>query len=178
MSSSLLSWICFKFPSCFGCFLPANTTKKKSLNYIHFTEPFVCNIQNLETCSLRERDETCVAWWLGTYNVEFVAKTVEYALSSGEALLLLRRVSRVRLPVQVAQGNAALWLQYTKLRPRLAKMGLGSRSLETPSLVETPSLLEATYSIRTKKLKCALYIRGCKNVQRAVAHPWTNTAMC
>ena len=27
------------FPSCFGCFLPANTTNKKSLNYRNFNQP-------------------------------------------------------------------------------------------------------------------------------------------
>jgi len=28
------------FSTCFGCFLPANTTNKKSLNYKGFTKPF------------------------------------------------------------------------------------------------------------------------------------------
>ena len=58
--SSLLSWIFsnfWHFPTCFGCFLPANN-KKKILNYRKFTIPFLCNIQNLDTCSLWDRDET------------------------------------------------------------------------------------------------------------------------
>jgi len=46
------------FPTCFGCFLPANTTNKKSLNYKNFTLPVLCNIQSFKTCSLRDRDET------------------------------------------------------------------------------------------------------------------------
>jgi len=48
------------FPTCFGCFLPANTTNKKSLNYRNFEKPFLCNIQCLETWNLRDRyrDET------------------------------------------------------------------------------------------------------------------------
>jgi len=33
----------------FGCFLLANTTNKKSLNYRNFNKPFFCNIQSLET---------------------------------------------------------------------------------------------------------------------------------
>ena len=37
------------FPTFFGCFLPANTTKKTSLNYRNFNKPFLCNIQSLET---------------------------------------------------------------------------------------------------------------------------------
>ena len=37
-------------------FLPANTTNKKSLNYINFAMPFLYNIQSLETCSFRDRD--------------------------------------------------------------------------------------------------------------------------
>jgi len=37
------------FPTCFGCFLPANTTNKKSLNYRNFNKPFLCNIQSLGT---------------------------------------------------------------------------------------------------------------------------------
>jgi len=44
------------FPTCFGCFLPANTTNKKSLNYRNFNKPFHCNIQSLETWNLRDRD--------------------------------------------------------------------------------------------------------------------------
>jgi len=46
------------FQTCFGCFLPANTTNKNSLNYKNFTLPVLCNIQSLETCSLQGRDET------------------------------------------------------------------------------------------------------------------------
>jgi len=47
------------FATCFDCFLPANTTNTKSLNYRNFTLPFLRNIQTLETCNLRDRDE---AW--------------------------------------------------------------------------------------------------------------------
>jgi len=43
------------FLSCFGCFLPAETTKKY-LNYRNFNKPFLCNIQSLETWNLRDRD--------------------------------------------------------------------------------------------------------------------------
>ena len=61
ISSPLPSWIFFQisgfFPSCFGCFLPANTTNKKSSNYRKFAIPFLCNIQSLDTTSLRDRDE-------------------------------------------------------------------------------------------------------------------------
>ena len=46
------------FPKCFDCFLVANTTNKKSLNYRSFNKPFLCNIQSLETWKLRDRDET------------------------------------------------------------------------------------------------------------------------
>jgi len=48
-------WHC---PTCFGCFLPANTTNKKSLNFGNFTKLFLCNIQSLETCNFRDWDET------------------------------------------------------------------------------------------------------------------------
>ena len=41
------------FPSCFGCFLSANTINKKSLNCRNFTKSFLRNIQSLEACSLR-----------------------------------------------------------------------------------------------------------------------------
>ena len=59
MSSSLLSWIFYfwHFPTCFGCFLPANTTNKK-VNCRNFTNLFLCNIQSLETCNLRDWDKT------------------------------------------------------------------------------------------------------------------------
>jgi len=43
------------FPTCFDCFFPAKKQTKKSLNYRNFTQPFLCNIQSLETCSLRDR---------------------------------------------------------------------------------------------------------------------------
>ena len=59
MPSSLLSWIFsnfWNFSNCFGCFLPANTTNKKSLNYRDFTISFLCNIRSHETCSLRDQD--------------------------------------------------------------------------------------------------------------------------
>jgi len=46
------------FPTCNGCFSPANTTNKKLLKYKNFNKPFLCNIQSLETCSLRDRNET------------------------------------------------------------------------------------------------------------------------
>ena len=46
------------FPTCFGCFLPVNTTNNKSLKYRNFHKPFLCNIQSLETWNLRDRDET------------------------------------------------------------------------------------------------------------------------
>jgi len=46
------------FPTCFGCFLSANTTNKKVLNFRNFTNLFLCNIQSLETCNLRDWDET------------------------------------------------------------------------------------------------------------------------
>jgi len=46
------------FSTCFGCFLPANTANKKSLNYRNFTLPVFGNIQGLETCILWNRDET------------------------------------------------------------------------------------------------------------------------
>jgi len=52
--------------------------------------------------------------WCGdhaTFNIEFVSVTVEWALSSGESLLLLCRCLSVRLSRWSAQGNAALWLQ-------------------------------------------------------------------
>ena len=42
----------------FGCFLPANTTNKKSLNHRNFTIPFLRYNQSLETCILRDRDMT------------------------------------------------------------------------------------------------------------------------
>jgi len=44
------------FPTCFGCFLPTNTTNKKSLNYTNFYKPFLCNMQSLETWNLRDWD--------------------------------------------------------------------------------------------------------------------------
>jgi len=44
------------FPTCFGCFLPANTTNKTSLNYRNFNKPFLCKIQSLETWNFRDRD--------------------------------------------------------------------------------------------------------------------------
>jgi len=37
------------FPTCFGCFLPANATNKKSLNYGNSYQLFLCSIQSLET---------------------------------------------------------------------------------------------------------------------------------
>jgi len=37
------------FATYFGYFLPANTTNKKSMNCRNFKEPFLCNIQSLET---------------------------------------------------------------------------------------------------------------------------------
>jgi len=46
------------FPTCFGCFLPANATSIKSLNSRNFNEPLICNIQSLDTWNLRDRDET------------------------------------------------------------------------------------------------------------------------
>ena len=46
------------FRTCFRCFLRDNTTNKKSLNYRNFTISFLCNIPSLETCSLRDRDDT------------------------------------------------------------------------------------------------------------------------
>ena len=50
------------FPTSFGCFLPANTTNNKSFyrnfNYRNFTLPVLCSFHSLETCSLRDRDET------------------------------------------------------------------------------------------------------------------------
>ena len=46
------------FSTCFGCFLPANTTNKKSLNYRNFNKPFLCNVQSLETWNFWDRDET------------------------------------------------------------------------------------------------------------------------
>jgi len=46
------------FPTCFGCSFPAKTTNKKSLNYRNCTIQFLSNILSLETCSLRDRDET------------------------------------------------------------------------------------------------------------------------
>jgi len=50
------SWVAFlsnlwHFPTYFGCFLPANTSNKKSLNYRSFTKPFLCNIQSSVTKS-------------------------------------------------------------------------------------------------------------------------------
>ena len=57
-------WLeCFQisgiFPTCYGCFLAANTTNKKYLNYRNFNQPFLCNIQSLETWNSRDRNE---AW--------------------------------------------------------------------------------------------------------------------
>jgi len=50
------------FPTSFHCFLPANTTNKKSLNYRNFNKPFLCNIQGFETWNLRDRDsQKCVS---------------------------------------------------------------------------------------------------------------------
>jgi len=43
-----ISW---HFPTCFGCFLPANTTEKNSLSCRSFTKPFLCDIQRLKTIS-------------------------------------------------------------------------------------------------------------------------------
>ena len=51
------------FPTYFGCFLPANATNKKSSSYRNFTKPFLCNIQSLKTCSLRDK-----TWNLGHWN--------------------------------------------------------------------------------------------------------------
>ena len=48
----------WQFPTNFGCFLPENTTNKKSLKYRNFNKPFHCNIQSLETWNLRDQDET------------------------------------------------------------------------------------------------------------------------
>jgi len=44
------------FPICFRCFLHANTTNKNSMKYRSFAKPFLCNIQNLEACNLRDRN--------------------------------------------------------------------------------------------------------------------------
>jgi len=44
------------FPTCFGCFLPTYTPNKKSLNYINFNKPSLCNIQSLDTWNLRDRN--------------------------------------------------------------------------------------------------------------------------
>ena len=43
--------ICGIFLTCFGCFLPANTTNKKWLYYRNFTLPVLCNNQTPETCT-------------------------------------------------------------------------------------------------------------------------------
>jgi len=48
------------FPTYFGCFLPANRTNKQSLNYWNLNKLFFCNIQSLEICSLRDRDQTWI----------------------------------------------------------------------------------------------------------------------
>ena len=50
--------VCGIFPWCFSCFLPANTTK--NLNSRNFDQPFLCNIQSLETWNLR--DKTWKLW--------------------------------------------------------------------------------------------------------------------
>jgi len=60
MWSSLLSWIFFRFVAFFRHVLVVPDLQikqtKKSLNYRNFTESFLCNIQSLETCGLRDRD--------------------------------------------------------------------------------------------------------------------------
>jgi len=45
------------FPTYLGCFLPANTKNKKSLNDRNFNQTFLCNIQSLETWNLPDRDQ-------------------------------------------------------------------------------------------------------------------------
>jgi len=45
-----------KVSDLFWLFLTCKYTKQKSLNYKSFTNPFLCNIQSVETCSLRHRD--------------------------------------------------------------------------------------------------------------------------
>ena len=58
MLSSLRTWIFFKFLSFFQrvLFLTCKYNKQKSLNYRNFNKPFLCNIHNFETWSLRDRD--------------------------------------------------------------------------------------------------------------------------
>ena len=46
------------------------------------------------------------------HNVEFVTVVEEWTQSSGEYLLLLCQGSSDRLPVWLAQGDAAMWLQH------------------------------------------------------------------
>jgi len=61
MSSSLLTWIFFKFLAFFRCVLVVSylqIQQKKYLNYRNFNKPFLCNIQSLETWNSRDRDET------------------------------------------------------------------------------------------------------------------------
>jgi len=63
-----------------------------------------------------------VAWWFATYSVECVVAIVESSKSSGDALLLLRPGSWVRPSIQVAQGDAALWLQ--QMAPNVLVTGI------------------------------------------------------
>jgi len=58
MSSWLLSWIFLflAFSDIFWLFLTCKCNKQKSLNFRNFTKLFLCNIQSLETCSLRDQD--------------------------------------------------------------------------------------------------------------------------
>jgi len=62
MSSSLVSYNFFKFLALFRPILVVSYLKiqktKHHWKYSSFTKPFLCNIQSLETCSLRDRDET------------------------------------------------------------------------------------------------------------------------
>jgi len=83
------------FPSYFCCFSPASTTKKNSLNYRNFTKPFLCNIQSLETYSLRDQDET---WNLRDRDLQ---KRVS------------RRVSRPRPSLETP--SLELWLSQSRI---------------------------------------------------------------
>jgi len=50
------------FQTCLSCFLPANITNKKSLNFRNFIEPFLCNFQSLETWNLWYWDRDSQKW--------------------------------------------------------------------------------------------------------------------
>jgi len=95
----------WSFPTCFGCFLPANATNKNSSNYTKFTIPFLCDIQRLETCDRRDwvsRLHLCQLWLSGCQ----IINNDECTLWQG-----LRIHIRLHVPRQRRRSRNARWKQ-------------------------------------------------------------------